>query len=317
MTRIGLVEPFGLVADELRQTLGRRKDLWSEIRLLAAGEREIGTLTEVAEAAAMVTSLEDEDLSKLDVAIFLAPWTETQETLEGLPAGPTTVIAAPDAPASAGLPVAAALDPSPVGRGAVLWSPPPAILLLARLLRAAGEVSSASAALVTSASEVGKKGLDELLEQTRSLLSFSGSPRETFPWQRAFNVRAVAERALPLVQGVHAVLGPSAPVLDATVLEAGIFHGLGVALTARFDGEVDVDSVRAALKADPGLEVVDEPPSIVDVAGRSEILVGEIAAVPDDPRAIQLWATMDDLTGGTAANVIRILELLAPEAPVH
>ena len=113
------------------------------------------------------------------------------------------------------------------------------------------------------------------------------------------------------------MLGANGPPVDVTVLEAGVFHGLGLALTARLEEAPDLDAIGASLRAAEGFQLVeDEAPSIVDAAGRSEILVGELAS-GEDTRTLRIWATMDNLTGGTAANVLRILDSLPAAAPVH
>lgn len=66
MSTIAIVHPMTLLGKELRETLDRLQD----VRLLSNREDEIGTLTEVAGAAAMVTRYEPEKLQGASIAFL-------------------------------------------------------------------------------------------------------------------------------------------------------------------------------------------------------------------------------------------------------
>lgn len=312
MSRIALIDPVGLVADELREALGRKPELWSEIRLFTTEEREVGTLTDVGDAAAMVSEIRMDELRGFDVVCFCGPWERSRGLVEKLPENAVSVVLSPDAPPDAGRPVVAGIDLAPAREGRRLLSPPPGALFLATVLHALPAPSWAVATLLEPVSTLEKEGLDELFEQTRALLSFQPSPREKIPFQRAFNVRAV-QRSTELGDHVRAVLGDAAPSLSLQVLEPGIFHGLALSLTLRYEEPVDPEDLRRQLLARAGIESAEDPETLgpIDAAGSEEILVGSVVADSSDERVVTIWAVMDHLTAGTSANVVRIVEALS------
>ena len=52
--RIAIVNPISLLGQELREGLERHSELWSEVSLLTTDPEAVGTVTEVAGAAALV-----------------------------------------------------------------------------------------------------------------------------------------------------------------------------------------------------------------------------------------------------------------------
>ena len=116
------------------------------------------------------------------------------------------------------------------------------------------------------------------------------------------------------------VLGiPGLPV-GATAVRVPVAVAHGVSIYARFDAPVSAEAARDVLREAPGLRVVDDPaagefPTPLDAAGRDDVLVGRIRAMPEDPHALLLFVVGDNLRKGAALNAVQIAELLvAPQA---
>lgn len=167
-------------------------------------------------------------------------------------------------------------------------------LLATRLSSATGEMAAAgalrtmAATMLQPASEFGTPGLDELHQQTVSLLSFKDLPQEVFDGQTAFNVLAdLGEEAavrLPALVGMmeaqyEALSNGQLPKLALQLLQAPVFHGYSGSIFLEFAGQMSAGTVRKALGGGR-VEVLEgtELPSNLAAAGRSELLVSVTAA---------------------------------------
>ena len=195
MTTVALVNPTTLLGKELRETLERRRDLWTDIRLLSGDEEEIGTLTEIGGAAAIVSQADVDDLAAARLVFFCGSREASLPLLAELPAAATAIVLAPDATVDDGVPLVAGvnLDDALAGAepGRPLLSPHPGALLLAHLLHPLRRfgLEEAVATLIQPVSMYGEAALDELYSQARRIIALTGQePAEVLPGQLAFNL---------------------------------------------------------------------------------------------------------------------------------
>jgi aspartate-semialdehyde dehydrogenase len=156
-------------------------------------------------------------------------------------------------------------------------------LLLGRLQKAA-PIQLASAVIGQPASEYGRRGMDELHDQTVNLLSFQQMPSAFFGTQVAFNLFAysleaaqpsLAETEARIVRHLHAIAQQDVTVPAVLLVQAPVFHGYAIAVFVQTGSPVKAEALEAAL-AGPHVTVAsgqDDFPSNVNVAGSSEILV--------------------------------------------
>lgn len=321
MTRLAIVHPSGLLGQELKELLEERHP-GVGLALLTRDETEVGTLTEIMGAAAMVQRLEEGDLDQVEVAFFCGAAALNRPLLTDLPAGTTGILLSPDAGAGDGRPVVAGVNDGDAEAGTVLLSPHPGAVLLAHLLAPLSPLvpERAAATLLHPASLHGQEGLDELFEQTRSILAFRPErPQTVFGRQLAFSHYPLSPARSDLGELVRQCLGRELPV-TAHPLQGGSFHGLSASVFVRFADDPGIAALREALSRHPPLELVDadaEQPAPIDVATRREILVGTVEPDPHDPGSYWLWAVMDNLTVGGALNALGIAEtVLAQTQPV-
>jgi aspartate-semialdehyde dehydrogenase len=193
----------------------------------------------------------------------------------------------------------------------------PAAIAIAELLSAlaaAGAIRRSIIHVFEPASERGKKGLDELQQQTVAVLSFKKLKMDVFDAQLAFNLLArygqEAEEPLEgieqrvekhlaslLASGLAHGSSPRAniPMPSLRLIQAPVFHGHSFSVWIEFEDNPGVKKIAQAL-AGAGIDVrSDDPPSNAKVAGESGLSVGAIAADSNQPRACWLWAVSDNL----------------------
>jgi aspartate-semialdehyde dehydrogenase len=331
---LAVLHPTNLLGKELRERLESRGDgpHWTELRLLSTQEDEIGTLTEVGGAAAIVQRYEPDSLEGVDAVFFCGPIAANRPVLAEIPAGVTAVVLSPDATSGDGMPVVAGVNTAAASRGAVLLSPHPAVVLLAHLLRSLSALAPREAVgtVIQPASQHDTPGVEELFEQTRQIVAMTQRRRsQVFGAQLAFNLLPATVPAETVTEALAAVLDqpghPAHPASNAGVprrpraragtsvpvslqlLQGGFFHGLAASLLVRFAGDAGLPALRRALAGWPYLQLAGDPRHLgpIDAAASDRILIGT-------PRkdaqggGVWLWAVMDNLTRGGALNAVEI-----------
>ena len=181
---------------------------------------------------------------------------------------------------------------------AVVSAHPATLMLLAVSERLGAKLAARSiaATVFEPASAHGQAAMDELHQQTVSLLSFQSLPREQFDAQLAFNLLPVLGESAKIdlatsgarVAREYARLSAAgAPELALQVVQAPVFHASVISAMVEIAEPATVAQVETALRGGP-IDVPgagDDAPSNVSAAGQSQIMVRVSAASPFDPSA--------------------------------
>lgn len=310
MSAIAILHPGGLVGKELREALENRIKEWREIRLLSTDPEEVGTLTEIMGAAALVNRYEPESLKDASTVYFCGPVEKNRPLFDDVASGATAVVLSPDAAPEDGTPVVAGVNTETARPGVRLVSPHPGLVLLAHVLAPLRSFQPVDlvATLIQPASTQGDPGIQELFEQTREIVAMIGrSPMPVYGAQLSFNLLPTASEGLPLSQVLQKIL-PETPPIPLQVLQGGIFHGLAASLYVRFGGSPNPKALRKALAANPHVEIAEDPGHLgpIDSANSDKVILGTVRE--DAAGGFWFWAVMDNLTRGTALNAIEIAE---------
>lgn len=316
MTTLAIIDPQSLLGDEIKQALSQRKDLWSEVRLLASDPDQVGGVTDFAGDAALVQECDPQALQGVDLAILLHG---NPARTPPLPEGTTLLVVDPASDWPDGTLAVAGIDAEEIQRPSsrLFISPGPTVILLAHLLQPLirFEPSKAVAQVLMPASSQDQAGLDELFEQTRSILAMRDDrPTEVFGKQIAFNLLPIPGDPSLYRDQLERIVGAE-PGVALELVQAGVFHSLACNLFVQFATDPGIGKIEKSLSAQPWIELVAEEdlPGPTDAAGREEILVTGLRPSTALPGCYQLWAVMDNLTRGGASNVMEIVaSLLAP-----
>ncbi len=312
MSGIAIVHPTNLLGKELTETIEGRAKQWREVRLLSTLEDEVGGLTDLGGAAALVSRYEPESLHGISTVYFCGPIKANRPLFPDLPPGATGVVLSPDATPEDGIPVVAGVNTEAARPGQTLVSPHPAVVLLSHLLHPLRDLQPESvvATVVQPASLHDKEGLDELFEQTRHIVALVPQrPSPVFGTQLAFNLIPGTIDAAPLSEMLQTVLGGPLPV-SLQLVQGGIFHSVTASLYVRFGKNVTVQGIRKALGTSPYLELAERPKHLgpVEVAASDKVIAGTIRK--DHLGGFWLWAVMDNLTRGGALNALETVEAI-------
>ena len=214
MFRVAIVGAGALKGRELKDVLGDRNFPAQDIRLLDDDEL-LGQLEAVGEEPTFIQGVLPEHLENVDFTFFAADETLTRNTWPmarkagsdiidlsyGLENEEGVLLRAPWVERELGLSPRVDFTPAPV-----TIAHPAAVVLAMLMLRAqkVGSIARAVATVFQPASEHGKRGMDELHEQTVNLLSFQQLPKAVFDGQVAFNlIDRYGEKALSSLNAVE------------------------------------------------------------------------------------------------------------------
>ena len=310
--RVALVGGDSLLARELKELLGELKPA-PAVEMISAAAESASTLGADEEEVIALVPLTAKSLAGAQVA-FLA----------GSPASSRRALRLNPADGPALIDLTAALEDQPHARlrapsaeptrtlpqpGVIQVIAHPAAIACATLLAAIAKAAPIRRSLLhvfEPASERGKKGLDELRQQTVGVLSFQKLKKDVFDAQLAFNLLArYGEEALEPLEGVEqrverhlaSLLAgyPAIPMPSVRVIQAPVFHGHSVSAWVEFDENPGPEAVASALR-EGGIDIYpDEPPNNVNIAGQSGLSVGAITPDTNQPRACWLWMVSDNL----------------------
>ncbi len=315
--RIALVGSDTLLGREVRD-LAANADPSLPLRLIAENEDQEGSLTRLGDEPAVVQALNEEALVDARAVILAGSAEASIKALEL--AGETPDFAVidltfaaeerPDARLRAPM-----LEPSPEpDPPAVHVIAHPAAIALALFLRRLHEhdpVRQAVIQVFAPASEHGRKGVEELQNQTVSLLSFKSMSKAVFDTQASFAMLAKygteapvsleetelrIERHLATLLGLEGE-GEGAPMPSLRVVHAPVFHGYSFSAWVEFDGNPGVEAIASGLAAD-AIEVLTEdfdPPNNIGQAGQSGISVGAITPDRNNAEAVWFWLAADNV----------------------
>ena len=187
-------------------------------------------------------------------------------------------------------------------------NPHPATIVIARTLSRLHNkygLQSAAVTILEPASERGNAGVDELQEQTVSLLNFHQLTNKVFEGQLAFNIlpeQDASERTESrIMEQLSVILGEAFPKPLITAAQMPVFHSHVYSMFVHLLATPTVADL--ATELDRGTDL----PSPVGVVGTDKIHVGRIRGDANNPGANALWLFADNLRVA-ASNAIQTAE---------
>ena len=174
-----------------------------------------------------------------------------------------------------------------------------------------------------SVSGAGRAAMDELFNQTRAIYVNDPVKPEHLTKQIAFNViphidvfmdDGSTKEEWKMAVETRKILDPDIAV-TATCVRVPVFIGHAEAVNVEFAQPISEERARAALRAAPGVIVLDHRldegyVTPAEAAGEDAVYVSRIRRDPTVPNALNLWVVSDNLRKGAALNAIQIAELL-------
>ena len=332
--RVAIVGAASLKGREIKDVLNERNFPTHDVRLLDDDE-SLGQLEAIGDEPTFIQSVLPEHMENVDFVFFASDDKFTRNTWNmAKKAGSDIIDVSFGLDGVTGVELRAPWIERELGSipqvdlvGAPVRVAHPASMVLALLLLRAGKASRVSKSVVTifePASERGKRGMDELHEQTVNLLSFQQLPKNIFDTQVAFNmIDRYGAKSEPALQAVELrirrdfehIVGGRAQVPSLMLLQAPIFHGHAFSLYIELERDIPIEELSAALSGDH-VEIwhgEEDAPSNVGAAGQEQIQL-MIRKDVGSEKGFWIWAASDNLRVAALAAV-ECAETLLPSRP--
>ena len=342
---LAIVGATGAVGSVMRAIVSERADIWGEVRLVASA-RSAGRRLAVRGLQVEVCALTPEVFDGVDLAMFDVPDEVSAQWAPVAAAQGVVVIDKsgafrmdPQVPLVVPEVNAAAAGARPKGIISVPNCTTLSLIVAVAALHRAFGLRELVAASYQAASGAGQAGTDALYDQlaavagNRTLGQQPGDVRAAIgdggpfgaplalnvvPWAGSLRDEGWSSEELKIRNETRKILGLPDLKVTATCVRVPVITGHSLALHAVFGRPVSREQAQQVLREAAGVSLVDEPsrgqyPTPADVAGTDPTLVGRVRQSMDDPCAIELFVSGDNLRKGAALNAAQIAELLAPQ----
>ncbi len=173
-----------------------------------------------------------------------------------------------------------------------------------------------------SVSGAGRKGVNELADQTAGLLNGNPITPNVFQKQIAFNViphidifldNGYTKEEMKMVWETRKILSDDNIVVNPTAVRVPVFYGHSEAVHIETRDKITADQAKSLLRSAPGLILVENDndyPTPADVTSQDGVYVGRIREDISHPRGLNMWVVSDNVRKGAALNAVQIAELL-------
>ena len=346
-SRVAVVGASTLLGKELLAVLGERRFPFLQLLKIevenpeaAAPETPILDLSDETVPELSGDAMTDADLDFVFLATRPHPWPSSLESVTKADKGPTVVIDL----TGTGHEELAAREwllsvPSLQGDKLAYWTKgetpfiasahPAAIVIGSLLLRLAAHfpIKAATVQVLSPASEIGPRGIEELQKQTVNLLSFQKIPTTTFGAQLAFNLLPRLSRArrggtMPshdaLVDIEARIRGELRRYLDGRIplpavrlIQAPVFYSLAFSFYIETVQPASPAAVGHVLAGDRVVvrRSTETAPSPAEATETSDILVDGVHSDSASESGLWIWAAADNMRLA-ATNAVEIAESL-------
>jgi aspartate-semialdehyde dehydrogenase len=341
---LAVVGATGAVGTVMLDILSKRKDVYGEIRLIASA-RSAGKKLVCRGEELTVVALSPEAFEGIDIAMFDVP---DEVSKEWAPIAASKGAVVVDNSGAFRMDdqvplVVPEVNPEQIKNRpkGIISNPNCTTLSMIVAMGALHNQYGLKELVVASyqaASGAGQPGLDILREQmnlvantnsgdaagdSRKVIKdfgpFSGPlALNVIPWAGSLKEDGYSSEELKVRNESRKILGLKNLKVSATCVRVPVLTTHSLAVHAIFDKEVSRQVAQDVLKNAAGVELVDDPenhkfPTPADVVGTDPTWVGRVRKSLDDPNAIDLFVSGDNLRKGAALNTAQIAELVASE----
>ncbi len=327
--RVAIIGATGVVGEEMLEILASRKFPIEKLFLFAS-ERSAGKTYSFFEEELCVENLEDADFSKIDLILGATSSTLARTyTPKALKAGCVII---DNSSAFRMEPLVPLIVPEVNGALAnldqAIFANPNCstaqMVVALKPLHDAATIKRVNVTTFQSVSGTGKEAIEELMQQTKAVLSFKEPECHVYSEQIAFNCivnwdcdpeTGDTEEEEKIVAETRKIFDDPNFRISATTVRVPVFRSHGQSISIETEKKLSLNEARAILAEAPGITVLDDParkvyPTPLDTVGQDNVYVGRVREDQSTKNGLHLWVVADNLRKGAALNAIQIAECL-------
>lgn len=175
-----------------------------------------------------------------------------------------------------------------------------------------------------SVSGTGREAVEELWEETKSIIEGKQITPKVYPHQIAFNLiphidifypNGFSKEEMKMLNETRKILDDPSIKVCATTVRVPVFRAHSESVNIETELPITPEEVREILSNSPGVVVIDKPeealyPMPIMAEGRDEVFVGRIRRDESVENGIAMWIVSDNIRKGAALNAVQIAESL-------
>ncbi len=183
-------------------------------------------------------------------------------------------------------------------------------------------IKSMIACTYQAVSGAGQAGLRELEDQISAISAGEKPEAKVFPAQIAMNViphigdeldNLYTDEEMKMQNEGRRILHLPELKVTCTCVRVPVLRSHSIAVTLRTERKVSVEEAKAAVRAFPGVNLVEDYqgrnyPTPLDTGNQNLVWVGRIREDLTDENGLTLWCCGDQIRKGAAANAVQILK---------
>ena len=193
-----------------------------------------------------------------------------------------------------------------------------AVAALAKL----SPIKSMIACTYQAVSGAGQAGLVELESQMLALAEGKAVEPKVFPAQIAMNViphigdeldNLYTDEEMKMQNEGRRILHAPELAVTCTCVRVPVMRSHSISVTLRTERKISVDEARDAIRAFPGVRLIDDYqginyPTPLDTSNQDLVWVGRVREDLTDANGLTLWCCGDQIRKGAASNAVQILK---------
>ncbi|MBW2631855.1 MAG: aspartate-semialdehyde dehydrogenase [Deltaproteobacteria bacterium] len=331
---VAVVGATGVVGTEMISTLERRNFPVKEITLLAS-ERSLGKELTFRGKDYPVKVLNEDSFKGVEIGLFSAGGSISQRFAPVAAKEGCVVIdntsafrMEPDIPLV--VPEVNPEDIGAYGSKRIIANPNCSTIQMVVALKPIHDAVGIKRIVVSTyqaVSGTGKDAIEELVEQTKALLTLGEVETKVYPHRIAFNClphidifldNGYTKEEMKMVNETRKILKDPSIAITATTARVPVFYGHSESVNIETERKITPGEVREILSNAPGVIVIDNPylseyPLASNAAGKDDTFVGRIREDESIPNGINMWIVADNIRKGAALNAVQIAEILIKE----
>jgi len=332
--RVALVGTDSLRGKELKNILSQKRFPLKDIEFFDPDvEEEFSKLTQFRGEAKVIHHLEKKSLQDIDLVFLASDRSVNQEF--GILA-PKQEFRAIDLSetfnAKKKIPViVAGVNDEIIGKEKphLIANPHPVTIVLSHLFFAVLKefgLLKAISFILQPVSAFEKPGIEELADQSYSLLSSTSLSKKVFKEQIAFNFLSHTDQGdkdgfssieKQITSEIKRVLNTRDFLLSLSIIQAPVFHSYSIMTYLELKKKTGIQGLKELFKKFSFFKLPSSTiSSPVSVAGKEEIFIGQIKKAESFPNSFWIWAVADNLTRGSALNAFEIAKKIVSESQV-
>lgn len=327
--RVAVTGATGLVGEEMIEILQERKFPIETLSLFAS-ERSVGKSYPFLEDEVVVQALDQADFSRIDLVLGATSSALAKSYApKTLKAGCVLI---DNSSAFRMEPLVPLIVPEVNGdivltHQGIIANPNCSTAQMVVALKPLHHAAKLRRVMVTtfqSVSGTGREAIEELMQQTKAILSFQELEHNVYSEQIAFNCivnwecdpeTGDTEEETKIIAETKKILGEPDLRVSATTVRVPVFRSHAQSVTIETEKKLSLNEARALLSEAPGITVLDDPARKIyatplDTVGQDNVYVGRVREDRSTINGLHLWVVADNLRKGAALNAIQIAERL-------